>query len=246
MSRTDSDHGKGRLLLPILALVSLVAALFLLPIDSWLHAAVEWVDGLGLWGPVALVGLYIIACVLFVPGSVLTLGAGAVFGVGTGTLAVFVGATLGACAAFLVGRHFARDWIAAKVAGNARFAAIDRAVSREGLKIVLLTRLSPVFPFNLLNYAYGLTGVRFRDYLIGCLGMLPGTLMFVYLGSTGADLAGAAAGTGEASDAWFKALGLVATIVVTLYVTRIAGRALNEAADLKAAEAAEAAGGKAS
>jgi len=238
MSKPETGQDKRRPVFLMATLVALALALLLLPVDRWFVQSIDWVDGLGLWGPVALVGLYIVACVLFVPGSILTLGAGAVFGVVTGTVAVFTGATLGACAAFLVGRHFAREWIAAKVEGNPRFAAIDRAVGREGLKIVLLTRLSPVFPFNLLNYAYGLTGVTFRDYLVGSLGMLPGTLMYVYLGSIGSDLATGAAGAGETGQAWLKGVGLVATIVVTLYVTRIAGRALNEAADLDAAEAA--------
>ncbi|MFT7462972.1 MAG: putative membrane protein YdjX (TVP38/TMEM64 family) [Pseudohongiellaceae bacterium] len=231
--------GKARVVVLLALLLGVVAAFFTWPIgdwiQDWLQQAVAWVEALGPWGPLALVGLYIVACVALAPASVLTLGAGAVFGVVQGTIAVFIGATLGASAAFLVGRYLARDWVASKVAGNPRFSAIDRAVSREGLKIVVLTRLSPVFPFNLLNYAYGLTGVTFRDYFIGSLGMLPGTLMYVYLGSVGAAAAGSAGGTDGAEDAGaagglgLEVVGLLATIVVTVFVTRIASRALNEA-----------------
>ena len=140
---------------------------------------VAWVDGLGVWGPVVFVFGYAAATVAFVPGVVLTLAAGAIFGVVRGTAYVLLGATTGACAAFLIARYVARDAVARRIAGNARFSAVDRAIGREGLKLVLLLRLSPVFPFNLLNYALGVTEVRFRDYALACVGMLPGTLLYV-------------------------------------------------------------------
>jgi uncharacterized membrane protein YdjX (TVP38/TMEM64 family) len=125
---------------------------------------------------------YIVACILLY--RVLTLGAGFAYGVAVGVPLVWVSANLGAAVAFLLGRTLARERIAARVAGNARFAAIDRAVLREGLTIVLLTRLSPAFPFNLLNYASGLPRVPFRHYLVRSLvGMIPGTAMYVYLAS---------------------------------------------------------------
>lgn len=220
-----------RLLWPALALAGLALLFTLLPVQAWLQAGVDWVDDLGAWGPLALVLLYVLACVAMVPGSVLTLGAGAVFGVGLGALTVFIGATLGACAAFLVGRHLARDRVAARVAGNPRFAAIDRAVARQGLRIVLLTRLSPVFPFNLLNYAYGLTGVSFRHYLLGSVGMLPGTLLYVYLGSAGAQAASAAEHPAAAGSQVLFWLGLAATLAVTVVITRIARSALSASLD---------------
>ncbi|MEL6165640.1 MAG: TVP38/TMEM64 family protein, partial [Cyanobacteria bacterium J06628_3] len=125
----------------------------------WLKNALEWINNQGPVGGIAFMLLYIVATVAFLPGSILTLGAGVVFGVFLGSVYVFIGATIGAIAAFLVGRYIARGWVANKIAGNKKFAAVDNAVGREGLKIVLLTRLSPVFPFNLLNYAYGVTGV---------------------------------------------------------------------------------------
>jgi len=233
---TAEKTSKSRTMVLALVALAVIAAIVLLPLKEWLGQTVDWVESLGSWGPVALIVIYIVACVVLAPASVLTLGAGAVFGVVQGTIAVFIGATLGSCAAFLVGRYLARDWVSAKVAGNARFAAIDRAVSREGLKIVVLTRLSPAFPFNLLNYAYGLTGVSFRDYAIGSLGMLPGTIMYVYFGSIGHNVAAsnnAPATTEESLMFW---IGLAATVVVTLFITRIAGRALKASADIEGAE----------
>ena len=192
----------------------------------------EWVDGLGLWGPVAFIFGYSAAVVAFVPASALTLAGGAIFGLTRGTLYVFAAATLGSCLAFLVSRYWARGSIERKLAGNERFASIDRAVGEQGRKIVFLLRLSPVFPFNLLNYALGLTQVRFADYAIAAFGMLPGTLLYVYLGTVGGEAAAAAAGAGMERSAAQTALlvvGLVATLVVTTLVTRIARRALAEA-----------------
>jgi uncharacterized membrane protein YdjX (TVP38/TMEM64 family) len=195
----------------------------------------QWLEDLGPWGPVLLAAAYVPATVLAVPGSLITLGAGAAFGVVPGTVAVSVGSTLGAAAAFLIGRTLARGWVERKVAGNPRFRAIDQAIGREGFKIVLLLRLSPVFPFNLLNYALGLTSVSFRSYLLASwIGMLPATVMYVYLGSALGSLARVADGRGERSPAE-KGLfygGLAATVVVTILITRLARRALSAAVPL--------------
>ena len=196
-----------------------------------LKNTLEWIENLGATAPLAFIGIYIISTIAFLPASLLTLGAGIVFGVWLGSLYVFIGATLGAIAAFLVGRYLARDWAAKKIAGNDKFNAIDRAVGREGLKIVLLTRLSPLFPFNLLNYAFGLTGVSIQDYIIGSVGMIPGTLMYVYIGS----LAGSIALIGTANQPtnstlqWsIQIVGFIATVAVTIYINRIAKQALNQ------------------
>jgi uncharacterized membrane protein YdjX (TVP38/TMEM64 family) len=179
-----SISAKGRWLLYATAGVALVLALKSLHVQDLLKSALDWIGNLGPWGPVIFVGLYVVATVLFVPGSVLTLGAGAVFGVVLGSVCVSISATLGATAAFLVGRYLARDAIARRIAKNEKFATIDRAVADEGWKIVLLTRLSPVFPFTLLNYAFGLTRVKLSHYVLASwLGMIPGTVMYVYLGS---------------------------------------------------------------
>src|SRR5687767_9949031 len=155
-----------------------------------LSSFLEWVQRIGPWGPVLFAAAYVPAAVLFVPGSLLTLGAGFVFGLGKGTVVVSFGSTAGAAAAFIVARSFAHDWVAPHVARRPTLAAIGRAVETESFKVVLLTRLSPVFPFNLLNYAYGLTSVPFRTYVLASwIGMLPGTIMYVYLGSAGKSLA---------------------------------------------------------
>ncbi len=196
-----------------------------LQLQDRLKQGLDWIAQLGPWGAVIFIGLYVVATVLFIPGSVLTLGAGAIFGAAWGSVYVSIASTLGATAAFLIGRYLARDAIARKIKGNERFAAIDKAVANEGWKIVGLTRLSPVFPFTLLNYAFGLTRVKLGHYVLASwIGMMPGTVMYVYLGS----LAKAASGertrtTGE----WvLYGVGLLATVVVTIFVTRIAKQAL--------------------
>jgi uncharacterized membrane protein YdjX (TVP38/TMEM64 family) len=170
-----------------------------------------------------------------VPGAVLTLAGGAIFGVVEGSVYVFVAASLGASLAFLVGRYGARGWMERQLAQNPRFAAVDRAVAQNGLKITLLLRLSPVFPFNFLNYALGLTQVRLRDYVIACVGMLPATVLYVYYGQVIGDVAALAGGASSDKDAGYWAvtgLGLAATIAVTTVVTRTARRALAEVSEI--------------
>lgn len=189
----------------------------------------DWVDRQGAWGPIVFILGYALAAVAFLPGSLLTLAAGALFGLAFGTLYAFLGATLGASLAFLVARYLARGAIEKRIAGNAKFAAIDRAVGQEGFKIVALLRLSPVFPFNLLNYALGLTRVPFLPYLAASFAMLPGTLLYVYYGKAAGSLAAAAGGAkpqGGTAGTALLAVGLAATLAVTAYVTRLAGRAL--------------------
>jgi uncharacterized membrane protein YdjX (TVP38/TMEM64 family) len=191
----------------------------------------QWVRGLGLWAPLVFIAGYAVATVAFVPGSALTLAAGPLFGLGWGVLYVFCGAVLGSSAAFLIARYLARGAVERKIQGNPKFAAIDRAVSAEGRRIVLLLRLSPAFPFNLLNYALGLTRVRFADYLVASVGMLPGTLLYVYVGKVGGDAAAAAGGMASTDlGTWvLRIVGLAATIAVATLVTRIARRALRAA-----------------
>ena len=171
-----------------------------------------------------------LACIFFIPGSILTLGAGAIYGVVVGSVLVSVSSTLGATAAFLIGRFFARNWVAKTVEGNSKFGAIDDAVADGGWKMVGLIRLSPMFPFNLLNYAFGLTKVTLRDYVLASwLGMLPGTVMYVYLGSLASNLATLGAKTDRAKTPgeWVMyGVSLVATILVTVYITKIAKKAL--------------------
>jgi uncharacterized membrane protein YdjX (TVP38/TMEM64 family) len=210
----------------LLAIAGVVAVFTLFDVRALLREALAWIEGLGPWGPVIFVGLYIVATVAFVPGSVLTLGAGALFGVGFGSILVSTAATLGATAAFLVGRYLARDWVARRIAGHATFATIDRAVAAEGWKIVGLTRLSPVFPFTLLNYAFGLTRVSLRDYVLASwIGMIPGTVMYVYVGTL-IRAAGGGDRTRTTGEWVLYGIGFAATVAVTVLITRVARRAL--------------------
>ncbi len=231
---TSPGHGSpsgsyGRLIVLAVLAVIVVAALVFFDIRTHLGAMLGWIEDQGGAGVVIFLLLYVAAAVLFVPGSILTLGAGAVYGVVKGSVLVSLAATLGACAAFLVGRYLARDWVARKLEGKERFRAMDEAVAREGWKIVGLTRLSPVFPFNLLNYAFGLTKVSFRAYaLASWIGMLPGTVMYVYLGHVFGVAVAAGGERARTPGEWvLLGMGLAATIAVTVFITRIARRALN-------------------
>src|SRR5262245_18429687 len=206
------------------AVVLVVAARYFHAQDL-LRRVLDWIGQLGPRGAIIFIATYIAATVLFIPGSVLTLGAGAIFGVVWGSIYVSVSATLGATCAFMVSRYIARGAVARKIEGDERFAAIDRAVASEGWKIVGLTRLSPVIPFTLFNYAFGLTKVSLGDYVFApWLGMMPGTVIYVYLGS----LARAGSGGQQCTPAQWAhyGVGLLATVVVTLFITRIARRAL--------------------
>jgi uncharacterized membrane protein YdjX (TVP38/TMEM64 family) len=194
---------------------------------------VEWSQGLGPWGPFIVAIAYVPACILFIPGIVLTLAAGFAFGVVRASMAVSLGSTVGATAAFLIGRRFARGFIEKRLAAYPRFHAIDRAVEKEGFKIVLLTRLCPAIPFTLLNYAMGLTKVELNDFIVASwIGMLPATILFCYLGSALHNLAEAASGHIEKTPAqralfW---LGLLSAVLLSVLLTRIATKALKEAA----------------
>lgn len=222
-------------LVALVALGAVALVLFGRSLAGLVPGFVHYVERLGVWGPVVFVLGYAAATVAFVPGSLLTLAAGALFGVARGALYVMLGATLGATLAFLVARYAARGAVERRLAADARFAAVDAAVAHRGLWVTFLLRLSPVLPFNLLNYALGVTRVRLLHYVLACAGMLPGTLLYVYTGRLAGDVARAAAGGAGAPGARgtgyyaVLALGLAATLAVTVLVTRIARRALAEA-----------------
>lgn len=223
-----------------LVVVAVVAAVIVFlfvrfDVEEQIRRLLDWVDDQGFVGAVVFIVAYILATVLFIPGSLLTLGAGAVFGLGFGTVYISIASTIGAFFAFLAGRYLARGWVESKIAGNTRFKAVDEAVGNEGWKIVLLTRLSPIFPFNMLNYAYGVTGVKAREYFFASwIGMLPGTVMYVYLGTLAGELATLGADDGARTPAEWVLLGVgfVATVAVTIFVTRVARKALNSRIDL--------------
>ena len=183
-------------------------------------------------GPIVYVLGYMVAMVAGIPASLLTLAAGAIFGLWWGTLWALLGATLGASAAFLVARYVARGKVEKRVASVSAFAAIDRSIAADGRRIVFLLRLSPAVPFTLLNYLLGVTRVRFTDFLLGSVGMLPATVLYVYSGKVAGDVATATGGAGPTHGAGYYAViavGLLATVAVTILVTRIARRALREA-----------------
>ena len=223
----------------VLGAVALVVALVVLGREagSYVFQFAQWVETLGVWGPLVFIAGYALAVVALVPGSILTLGAGAIFGLAAGTVYVFIAASTGACLAFLIGRYLARDAIERRLSSDGRFEAIARAVGAEGLKITFLLRLSPIFPFSLLNYGLGLTRVSLRDYALACFGMIPGTFLYVYLGSVVGDLARIASGetgAGSAAQKLILIIGLVVTGVVTWAITRIARRALRNATEKQA------------
>lgn len=218
----------------IIVVLLIGAALFgvlFLPVRQWFMHFESYVQSLGAIGPLVVVLAYILCTVLFIPGSAITIGAGTLFGLTTGLLVVVLGANLGALCAFLLARTFLRDKIAAWAAANSKFRSLDQAIGKQGFKMVLLTRLSPVFPFVLLNYFLGLTAVSIGAYVLANLiGMLPATFLFVYIGAAARD---AIAGQPDASVDFyqqvFKYVGLAATAAVVVIVTRIARRALREA-----------------
>jgi uncharacterized membrane protein YdjX (TVP38/TMEM64 family) len=216
--------------LKLLALAAAITALMVLGrrAGGWILALAEQVAGLGAWAPVAFVGVYVLGALALAPGSLMTLAAGAIFGLLEGTALVFLAATLGAAAAFVVARHLARDYVEQRIGGG-RLAAVDQAIARNGLRLVLLLRLSPVLPYNLLNYSLGLTRVRFRDFLLGSVGMLPGTILYVYYGKVVGDVATLAKGSPARHDPAYWVLlgvGLAATIAASVMVTRAARRSL--------------------
>ena len=220
-----------RALVFIVLLAVLGVAVVSLPVRDWLGAGVVWIEAHRGLSWAVYVGAYILATVLLFPGSLITLAAGFVFGLPLGVALVSVGSVLGASSAFLIGRFFVRGWVQRRIERLPRFSALDSAVGEQGFTIVLLARLSPLFPFNLLNYGLGVTSVRFRDYFFASwIGMLPGTVLYVYFGTVAQDLA--ALGGGDFDSGWFGltllAAGLAATVLLVVLITRKATRTLGQ------------------
>lgn len=221
---------KTRRILVLSCLALLVAAAaVLLPVREFTRSFVTWIEGTGAWGPVLLAAAYIPATVLFIPGTILTLAAGFAYEIVLGTAIVSVGSVLGSSAAFLLGRTLMRDWVARKMEARPRLKAIDEAVAREGFRVTLLIRLSPAFPYNLMGYVFGVTRVRFRDHFFASwIGMLPGTVLYVYLGCAARRLADPDLAAEGPHPAFFVG-GLILSLVVTVYVARMAQRAIRNA-----------------
>jgi uncharacterized membrane protein YdjX (TVP38/TMEM64 family) len=205
--------------------IALFAAWRLLPVSDWLKDFQDWIAGLGPRGGVLYGVGYVVAALLFVPGIVLTIGAGYVFGLAWGVVIVSVASTVAAALAFLIARYAARARVQRLARRNERFAAIDRAIGENGWKIVALLRLSPLVPFSVSNYLYGLTSVRLLPYLLASwVAMLPATVLYVSLGA-----AGRSAGEKGGRSPWEWALlaaGLLATAAVTVLLTRMARKEL--------------------
>ena len=221
----------GKIALLVLACSALFVVFLFLPIRDWFMQFEGYVGSLGAVGPVVVVLTYVLCTVLFVPGSAITVGSGTLFGLSTGFVVVVLGANLGALCSFLLARSFLREKVTSWAAGNPKFRSLDQAIGKQGFKMVLLTRLSPVFPFVLLNYLLGLTAVRTPSYVLAnLLGMLPATFLFVYIGAAARD---ALAGQMDASANFYQTLlkyvGLAATVAVVVIVTRVARKALREA-----------------
>jgi uncharacterized membrane protein YdjX (TVP38/TMEM64 family) len=223
----------SRLIVLIVTVIALLLAMKFLPVREWLKNFNDWVGQMGTVGIFIFIGVYAIATVLLAPGAILTIGAGFAFGLWKGFLAVSAGATLGAALAFLVARFIARDKIEAAAQRNEKFRNIDNAIGKQGAKLVFLLRLSPVIPFNLSNYFYGLTGVKFWPYVLASwIGMMPGTFLYVYIGTAGKAAVAAAAGGEAMKRDWqywtFSGIGLATTVAVTVWVTKIARDALRK------------------
>ena len=228
-----------RFLKPIL-ISCLIAILIIIgnyfDLQGIFNKSLLWVESLGWLAPIAFIVIYNIATLLFIPGSLLTFKGGCLFGLVGGSIYVLIAAIIGATLAFLVGRYISRDWVCQQIGNKPKFQAIDKAVAKNGFKIVFLTRLSPIFPFNLLNYAFGVTQVSLKDYIFGSIGMIPGTVMYVYMGSIIGHIAMNNSSIPKNPETQLiqlllQGFGFIATAFVTIYVAKVAKKALNESAN---------------
>jgi rSAM/selenodomain-associated transferase 2 len=220
-----------RVAVAVLLLAAIVAVAVGLPLASWIGGAAAWVEPHREAAGAVFVAAYVLAAVLLVPGSILTLAAGFLFGLPLGVALTSVGSVLGAAAAFVVGRFWARDWVAQHIAARPRFNALDAVTRTDGFMIVLLARLSPLIPYNLLNYGLSITAVRFLDYVLATwIGMLPATVLYVYTGSLAKSFSiSTSAGRAPSWAAHsLLAIGLAATVALTLLIARRATRVLRE------------------
>jgi uncharacterized membrane protein YdjX (TVP38/TMEM64 family) len=216
----------------ITLLLAIGISFLFLPVRQWFLLLQGHIEALGPLGPLVVIVAYVALTVLLIPGSALTLGTSAIFGLWKGLAIVVIGANLGALCSFLLARTAMREKVAHWAAANPKFAALDRAIGQNGFKMVFLSRLSPVFPFTLLNYLLGVTTVRTSAYILANLfGMLPGTFLYVYLGATAREaLAGNVATDATWGQQALKVIGLLATVTIVIVVTRIARKAQAEAA----------------
>jgi uncharacterized membrane protein YdjX (TVP38/TMEM64 family) len=202
-----------------------------LPFLQWMVNFIQWAKGMGSAGGALYAVFYILGTALFFPGLPLTLGAGFLYGAIIGTLVVSPASVAGATLAFLIARYIARDWVTRRLKKYPQAAALDRAIEKNGFKAVVLLRLQPVLPFNILNYALGLTSIRLRDYMLASwIGMFPATVLYVYLGSIMNDISDLLRGRPNSGMAGRLLLwgGLAAIVVLVWWLGRIAKKALHE------------------
>ena len=220
-----ADVSKWKWIAAGAAVLALIASWHFLPLQDWLKALEDRIDGMGFLGGVLYVAVYVVAALLFVPGSILTLGAGYLFGIAGGMAVVWTAATASGALGFLIARYLARDQVEKLARRNPKFGALDAAIGKNGWKAVGLLRLSALVPFSLSNYFFGLTSVDFLPYVAAtAVGMLPGTFFYVYFGSLGKSL-----GEKGGRSPWEWALlgaGLIATAVMAVVVAREAKKHL--------------------
>lgn len=235
----NKNNKLKKLVLRIIIIIALVILFLILnkffniskKIETVLINTLEWVKSFGILTPIIFGIIYIICTIFLISGAALTLGAGIIFGIVKGSIIVSISSTLAATASFLIGRFFLRDWVSKKIEKYPKFKSVDTAVAKKGWKIVGLTRLSPLFPFVFLNYAFSLTKISLRDYFFASwIGMMPGTIMYVYIGSLIGDIATIGTGDRAKSPAeWiFTIIGFIITVIVTVYVTYISKKALSK------------------
>ncbi|MEM9173314.1 MAG: TVP38/TMEM64 family protein [Pseudomonadota bacterium] len=215
----------------IIVIIGLIVLATQFPVVDWLTSLLQWIEQNRQTAWLVFIATYVAATVLMLPGLILTLAAGYLFGLLYGAILVSVSSVTGATLAFLIGRAFGRDWVRDKLGDTGRLAAIDKATETRGFVVMLLLRLSPIFPFNMMNYLMSLTGMKLRDYVLGSwIGMIPGTVLYVYIGSIAGDLTALLAGDYEAGAAGQVLLivGLIATAVVTVLIARFAAKTLSE------------------
>lgn len=206
-------------------LVAITVAWFLLPVDEWIKQLKSWVEGLGPWGYVIFGVIYVAATIVLAPGAPLTIAAGLIFG-GWGFPVVIVAATIGACLTFLIARYLAKNRVKKAIDARPKFKAVSDVVGEDGWKIVGLMRLSPAVPFNLQNYFFGVTEVKFWHYALATfIGIMPGSALYVYLGVLGGEAGG---GSSSVLKWVFLGAGLVATVIVTVFVSKKANEKLKK------------------
>jgi len=216
-----------KIIAALLIIAAIVVLFRILPVATWLRTFQTYVRGLGAIGYVVYIVVYAICIVAFVPASILTLGAGAIFGFVGGTIVVVIGATIGATLAFLLARTVMRKRIEAMTAKSAKFRALDRAIAKEGMKIVFLVRLAVVFPFTYINYAFGLTAIPLWRYVFATfIGIIPATAAFVFASS--AATSAATTSTSTVTKIVYIAGGVIA-IIVSVLIGRIATKAIRRA-----------------